>query len=253
MEEKKKIKINIFIVIAICIILITVIFVCINKKNRNEYNEDYFDEEYMYDEYENDSIDIYNENDRIPLYPLVKKPIIYLYPTTNTNVTVKVLKDKNITCSYPKYNNEWKVYAKTNGELTDLNTNRQLYSLYYESNCDFEYRVEDDGFVIKGEDSIKFLEEKLEILGLNEKEAEEFIVYWLPTLESSKYNYIRFASIEEIDKNMPIDVFPKPDTKIRVIMTFKPLDKYIKVDEQKLNKVSRSGFTFVEWGGVEIK
>ena len=41
-------------------------------------------------------------------------------------------------------------------------------------------------------------EEKLAILGLNEREAEEFIIYWLPKLESNKYNYIRFATEEEI-------------------------------------------------------
>ena len=35
-----------------------------------------------------------------------------------------------------------------------------------------------EGFVVKGEDSAAFLEEKLEILGLNYKEAEEFIIYW---------------------------------------------------------------------------
>lgn len=30
-------------------------------------------------------------------------------------------------------------------------------------------------------------EEKLEILGLNYKETEEFIVYWLPKLEQNEY------------------------------------------------------------------
>ena len=34
------------------------------------------------------------------------------------------------------------------------------------------------------------LEEKLAILGLTERESEEFIVYWLPKLEKNKYNYI---------------------------------------------------------------
>lgn len=35
-----------------------------------------------------------------------------------------------------------------------------------------------EGFVVKGEDSSKFLEEKLAKLGLNEKESEEeYIIY----------------------------------------------------------------------------
>ena len=33
------------------------------------------------------------------------KPIIYLYPEKTTEISVKLGKTENITCSYPKYNN----------------------------------------------------------------------------------------------------------------------------------------------------
>ena len=36
-------------------------------------------------------------------------------------------------------------------------------------------------------------------------------------------------------------------------MEFKALNKPIKVQEQVLEKVQRSGYTIVEWGGTEIK
>ena len=72
-------------------------------------------------------------------------------------------------------------------------------------------------------------------------------------MEHNKYNYIRFASINEINKNMPLYVDPNPDTIIRVLMVFKPLNKEIKVKEQKLTTPERRGFTLVEWGGTEIK
>ena len=55
---------------------------------------------------------------------------------------------------------------------------------------------------VKGTDVAEFLEDKLALLGLNEREAEEFIVYWLPKLQENKYNYIRFATMEEINENM---------------------------------------------------
>lgn len=181
------------------------------------------------------------------------KPIIYLYPTTDTIVSVKLLKEENITCSYPKYKGEWKVLAQPNGILKDLDTNRQLYSLYYENKSAIELKIENEGFVVKGEDTITFLEEKLAILGLTEREAEEFIVYWLPKLEANKYNYIRFATTEEINENMPLKINPKPDTTIRVLMTFKGLEKSIDVQEQQLVTPKRTGFTVVEWGGSEIK
>ena len=183
----------------------------------------------------------------------IDKPIIYLYPTEDTEVSLKLLKDKNLTCSYPKYKDEWKVLAKANGDLKDLKTNRQLYSLYYESKSDIKFGVENEGFVVKGEDTISFLEEKLDILGLTEREAEEFIVYWLPKLEANKYNYIRFATIDEINENMPLEISPNPDTLIRVLMTFKGLESPIDVQKQKLKTPNRTGFVAVEWGGTEIK
>lgn len=182
-----------------------------------------------------------------------EKPIIYLYPKVETEIEVKLSKKDNITCSYPKYEDGWKVIAQPNGNLKYRENGRNLYALYYEAEIDKKIKVEKEGFVIKGEDSAKFLEEKLEILGLNEKEAEEFIIYWLPKLERNKYNYIRFMEKEEIEEAMPLEIAPKPETTIRVLMTFKGLNKEIKVEEQQLTKVERKGYTAVEWGGSEIK
>lgn len=181
------------------------------------------------------------------------KPIIYLYPNEEMKLSVKLVNSENITCSYPKYVNNWNVFAKPNGDLLDLNTGRSLYSLYYESKNVVKFDVKEDGFIVKGEDAAKFLEEKLAILGLNEREAEEFIIYWLPKLESNKYNYIRFATKEEINENMPLEFSLKPDTLIRVLMTYKGLEKPMDVKEQQLVTPSRTGFVAVEWGGTEIK
>jgi hypothetical protein len=110
-----------------------------------------------------------------------------------------------------------------------------------------------EGFVIKGEDTIAFLEEKLAMLGLSEREANEFIIYWLPKLEDNKYNFIRFETMEEINDNMPLDITPAPDTIIRVMMEFKGLNNKIDVKEQKIETPQRNGFVVVEWGGTEIK
>ena len=181
------------------------------------------------------------------------KPIIYLYPEEEKELTVKLEYKNNITVSYPEYIDGWNVLAEPNGDLLDLDTGRKLYALYYESINKEEFRIEKDGFVVKREDTTKFLEEKLKLLGLNERESEEFIVYWLPKLQENKYNYIRFATLEEINKNMPLEFSSKPDTLIRVLMTYKGLNKQIKVEEQQINTPERIGFTVVEWGGTEIK
>ena len=183
---------------------------------------------------------------------VLEKPIIYLYPTSETDVSVKLSKNEKITHSYPHYSDGWNVTASPNGNLIDKSTRKNLYSLYYESENSITFKIKKDGFVVKGTDAAKFLEEKLAILGLNAREAEEFIIYWLPQLESNKYNYIRFATTEEISENMPLEINPKPDTIIRILMTFKALDGPIKTQEQVLSTPHRSGFVVVEWGGAKI-
>ena len=184
---------------------------------------------------------------------VVYKPIIYLYPVKTTEVIVRLVYPEKLTTTYPKYETEWYVSAKPNGDLIDLNTGRSLYGFYWEGLNNVSKGVQEEGFVVKSEDTIAFLEEKLATLGLTEREANEFIIYWLPVLEENKYNYIRFETMEEINENMPLEIRPTPDTVIRVVMEFKGLERPIEVKEQQLVTPTRTGFTVVEWGGTKLK
>ena len=179
------------------------------------------------------------------------KPVIYIYPEEDMNVEITVSNPEKLTVTYPKYNDGWKVKALKDGTLIDEN-NKKYYALYWDGEGD-NGTIQSDGFIVRREDAEKFLEEKLEILGLNYKEANEFIMYWLPKLESNKYNYIRFKTMDEINSNMKLNINPEPDTLIRIMMEYKGLDKKIKVKEQKLERRERSGYSVIEWGGTEIK
>ena len=178
------------------------------------------------------------------------KPLIQLYPKEDTKVTVKLGHPNLLTTTYPKYKNGWNITAKPNGEIID-NNGKTYYGLYWEglNNINDNFK---DGFVVNKEETINFLEEKLAILGLTEREANEFIIYWLPKLEANEYNLIRFESIENINKQMPLDITPTPDTIIRVLMKYKPLKKKINIKKQTLKPQERKGFTVVVWGGPII-
>ncbi len=178
------------------------------------------------------------------------KPIIYLYPTTKTEINVKLWTPKNLSHTYPKYNLEkWRnIIAQPNGDLEDMDTWRKLYALYREWKSDIKLNF-DEWFVVEWKDITSFLEEKLSTLWLNEREAEEFIVYWLPQMEDNKYNLIRFETIEEQNENMPLNITPKPDTIIRVMMDWKAIDEPIEIPEQQFTTPKRNWFTVVErWG-----
>lgn len=187
-----------------------------------------------------------------PTIIVVKKPILYLYPEADTELTVTLGKPEALTVSYPAYGDGWRVLARPDGTLQDLETGRSLYALYWEGQSQAVPPM-DEGFVVAGRDAAAFLEEKLAALGLTEREAEEFIVYWLPNLQENPYNLIRFETLDEINETMPLAFSVEPDTLIRVYMVYRPLEEPVEVPEQVLPETPvRAGFTAVEWGGSEV-
>ena len=178
----------------------------------------------------------------------IEKPIIYLYPEKTQEIAVQLDYDGEFTHTYPKYKNGWKVTAKPDGTLFDAE-NKEYYALYWEGKPNNGFKI-DQGFVVPGEQTIDFLENTLSKLGLNRKEANEFIIYWLPKMENNPYNLIHFSTTQ-YEEMARLNITPTPETLIRVMMVFKPLDNPIKIKKQNLNSMSkkRKGFTVVEWGG----
>ena len=105
---------------------------------------------------------------------------------------------------------------------------------------------------MSGEDTAEFLESYLEAAGLNDSEIDDFVSYWLPRMQESPYNLISFPS-EEYSDWAKLDVYPEPDTVIRVYMVFMPVDEPVEVPEANElimpSTAERQGFTVVEWGG----
>jgi hypothetical protein len=179
---------------------------------------------------------------------LMEKPIIYLYPEKTQEIEVQLDYDGELTHTYPKYTGGWKVTAKSDGTLFDAK-NQEYYALYWEGKPNKDYTI-NEGFVVPGEQTIDFLENTLSKLGLNRKEANEFIIYWLPKMENNPYNLIHFSTTQ-YEEMAKLNITPTPETLIRVMMVFKPSDNPIKIKKQNLNSMSkkRKGFTVVEWGG----
>ncbi len=176
------------------------------------------------------------------------KPVLYLYPTENTDITVTFAHPERLTTVYPTYGDGWNVTAQPDGTLTDAR-GREYYCLYWEESSGKSFYDFPDGFSVAGKDSAAFLEEKLEILGFTEKEANEFIIYWLPILEQSEYNLIRFELTEEREASNALHISPAPDSLLRMAIHIKPMENEASIREQSLPRFKRNGFTAVEWGG----
>ena len=201
----------------------------------------------------NDLIIQLSENPNNPKI-IVAKPVIYLYPTEKKEIDLQLNFNGKLLTTFPKYDKNWEVIAEPNGQIFDKKTNRYYSSLFWDGTIDFpsaHYKYE-DGFIVPKEKLTEFFIEKLEHIGLNNQETNEFIQYWLPILEQNKYNFIHFLVNEECNEIAILKVYPKPETVIRIYMEFYGLENYTRINEQKLPKTERKGFTIVEWGGADF-
>ena len=190
------------------------------------------------------------EESRYEELPAPEKPVIYLYPEKVTDVTVQLdYITGDLTCTYPAYEGGWTVTAAPDGTLTDAKGQTYNY-LYWEGEGTEHYDLS-EGFCVPGADTAAFLEDALARLGLTRKEANEFIVYWLPLMEDNAYNLIAFQQ-EAYTESAKLTVTPAPDSLLRVFMTWKPLAEPVDIPVQELPAFERHGFTVVEWGGTQI-
>ncbi|MDO4315533.1 MAG: hypothetical protein Q4C45_07120 [Oscillospiraceae bacterium] len=179
------------------------------------------------------------------------KPVIYFYPSTETEITVSLDYGGELACVYPAMEDgAWTVTARPDGTLTDAEGQTYNY-LYWEGVSDAEYDFS-RGFCIPGTETAAFLEDALSQLGLTRREANEFIVYWLPRMEPNPYNLIAFQS-DAYTGHARLTVIPEPDSVLRVFMAWKPLDAPVDIPAQDFPAFGRTGFTVVEWGGAEVR
>jgi len=179
------------------------------------------------------------------------KPVIYLYPEETTEVTVQLDFDGVLTSTYPDYGDGWTVTAEPDGTLSDEN-GREYYCLFWEGDTYANRFAFDEGWCVAGEDTAVFLEEKLREIGLTDKEANEFIIYWLPQMEHNAYNLISFQT-DAYEEAAKLTVTPKPDSMLRVFMTWKAVDRPVEIEPQSFAEFERNGFTLIEWGGMRME
>ena len=220
---------------------------CVGDQVTADYSNIYYDDKNNRVEVDFTSVEA---SDWRPDPNAAYKPVIYLYPEQKTEVSVNLDVNGRLTCTYPAYKKGWEVTATPDGTLTDVNGQTYNY-LYWEGEIYAQYDLS-KGFCIKGEDTAEFLEDALEKLGLTRREANEFIVYWLPMMEQNLYNIISFQTDSYTD-NAKLMVNPAPDTLIRVFMAWQSANQYTELDKQELTAPERTGFTVVEWGGAEVK
>ena len=178
----------------------------------------------------------------------IAKPVLYLYPKKTTKLTITFEHPEYLETTYPKYNGKWDVKAHSNGDLYDSN-GAYYYALYWDEkqvhSVDFS-----TGYYVEKDNAITFLEKKLSYIGLSRREANEFIMYWLPVLEKNEKSLVYFELTEERESYNKLNISPQPDSMLRLVIHIKKVDQKINIPKQNLTKFQRKGFVAVEWGGT---
>ncbi len=181
---------------------------------------------------------------------LLAKPVIYLYPETETEVAVTLGCADDLTVSIPEYRSGWRVLARPDGTLTDLTDGQAYTSLFWEAEKAVEFDFS-EGFCVAGSEVEAFLTDALTQLGLNATERAEFLDYWVPKMQGNAWNLIAFQS-SNYEEAAPLTVTPAPDSLLRVFMAWKALDAPVELAPQTLAPFVREGFAVVEWGGTQV-
>lgn len=189
-----------------------------------------------------------------------RKPLIYLYADHETEAHISVNPLGEFTFTYPAYEDGWHVKVNTDGSMTDNRSAKNYPYLFWEATSQNMFYKQENGtvpgFIVSQMEVIPFLEEKLTLLGLNQKEQTDFITYWGPLMQTKQHCLIQFLIDDEYENTIAeLKIAPQPDALRRVYIFISPIDQnYIgmPVIPQELKSFERFGFTVVEWGGSII-
>ncbi|MCI5055019.1 MAG: hypothetical protein MRY83_02860 [Flavobacteriales bacterium] len=186
---------------------------------------------------------------------IMDKPVIYFYPKDKLNVDVKLkMYEGELNFTYPKYDEGWNFTAQPSGNLL---FDAQVHTyLFWEAETQLNYQNInlESGFIVHSDTLITFLERKLEVMGFNFKEKEDFITYWGPLMTRNELNYVHFMFNKEVNEYSKLDISPKPDAINRMFMVWGACsDQMPNIKAQEIETFDRAGFDVLEWGGSRIR
>lgn len=234
------------------------------------YAKEVFEGKYIFQFYTNGYYEIYSDSVEIKtgyrtkvqlrfVYAdreiMVDKPVIYLYPTKDMEVTTTVNPNGKFLFTYPTYENGWKGTAHPDGSITIADKNYPY--LFWEGSHKMTAADMDltKGYMVEGDSITAFLERNLAQMGLNDREMTDFITYWGPRMAGNDQQFVQFIFNDECNRFADLSISPAPAQIFRVYMIWAPVPENVVMhpEPQVLKTVNRDQFYAIEWGGSEVK
>lgn len=175
------------------------------------------------------------------------KPAIYLYPQSETPVSIRLNAELDLAVNIPAYHHEhgWQVLAHPDGRLKDLNPEYTNLSYYPRNVLGLEYldEVENSGFypyiywdsttpmtdaatieqgwLVDKADVAAFFENTLPLVGFNTQEMQDFVAYWQPKLQhlpDATHFKFGFVFTDGMNDFAPMTISPAPTALHRVFL-----------------------------------
>ena len=174
-------------------------------------------------------------------------PIINVYSKSAESFVVKPRAEGKVTYSYPELTKDlWNVVSSNTGKT--LVDGKSYNSLNYEFNSD-QINTPTEGYVVLKNQTIQFLKNELmPKLSLTEDEIESYLLevnYYVLSRTKANSNYYKISLVprSEIEKFLPLETAPKPESQIRNFLVFEELESrpnYI-IKEPTIDAVNRQG------------
>lgn len=182
-----------------------------------------------------------------PLNDVAAKPMIYLHPRQATRYRISVGDEVPVVLSYPKLRGRsWDVVAFPDGRLRD--SSGKDYPALFWTGAHRPFPRLDSGFVVPRDELPATLDSLLEVEGLDFRERDECVTFWMERLSAFPWIQIQFLD-RAFDAAMPIRIEPPVDHFLRIFMVFRGLQRPVPLPPQHLARRERGGNYAVEWGG----
>jgi hypothetical protein len=184
--------------------------------------------------------------------PNLCEPVLYLYGTDEP-VTVTLGPDIFVTASAPRVqDHRWTLLPTGDGGVSVPGSDERWPFLFWEGQSGL-FEPPAGGEVVARAEVRAHLRRVLAARGLQGREIDDFLEAWAPELEQSPFVRISFHEPGDIDELVPMTIEPPPDTLVRVMMEYEPLQRAPRERPPATAPraiLPRQGFTVVEWGGV---
>jgi hypothetical protein len=176
---------------------------------------------------------------------VARAPNLYLYAPAPTAVHVGLgfPSGGEVLVSDPPYGEAgWSVTAHPDGWIDG-----HLGYLFYEATVPGNFQTA-EGWSLPGDDLDAAFRDRLEALGLQGREVDDFVDHWTPRLAGA-------AAVEvypqDADTRVTLDLTPRPDTLRRIWLLVRPVSRARMLPAPApLAPLRREGLVAVEWGVI---